>query len=173
MDKAKSKNKLRRKFILVPIILFILLSALRVCFIVYPDGFDGPMDYRVAWFGLKYAELYSLQTSKEEEIGNEIAERAAACMEYTGDEALAPETDKLSRFYYFPHYKRPDHAIASVELKKAVIHGKHGSVWLSYTYYRFDENNEDIDGRRDILARCTVKKDNSGEWTVTKVDEPV
>lgn len=130
-----------------------------------------PMDYQISYFGTKYFELYSIQTSSEKEIGDEIVERIKNCMEYTGDKTNAPETDAISRYYY-SDTKIPVRTNVTVDLKKAVLHGDKGSVWICYTQEYYDENDECIYGSRDILARCVIEKSDAGEWIVTSVGEP-
>lgn len=168
----ESKSRLKVSYIVVPLIILIAVFVGFMRIVVFPDGFSMPMDYRISFFGKSYFELYSFQTLKEKKIGIEIAERAKSCMEYTGDEISAPESDELYRFYYFRHYDRPAYTNVQVELNKAVIHGNEGSIWFTYTLKWYDENNNLIQSAGNILTRCKIKKDETGEWIVTHISEP-
>lgn len=170
-EKNNSKKKIPLRFIFIALITLVIIFA-GFRFMVFPDGFEMPMDYEKDYFGKTYSELYSLQSRKEKKVGEEIVERARSCMEYNGDEALAPETDKLSRFYYFPYFERPVRTEVDISLKKAVLHGESGSVWFRYSLEWFDENGKIICDSADILTRCTIEKDDSGNWIVTSVNEP-
>lgn len=163
------KEKKSRSHIIIPLVALAALIGLYVTFVVFPDGFGMPMDPDIDCFGMKYFEVYSFQTKKEKAIGEEIVGRAAACMEYVGDEEHAVETDKLSYFYYFPHYERPSDVYVNVTLVKCVAHGKKGSVWFRYSLEWRDEDGEYIFGAAGILTRCAIEKDDSGEWMVTEV----
>ncbi|MCH5209724.1 MAG: hypothetical protein J1F01_02040 [Oscillospiraceae bacterium] len=129
------------------------------------------MEYEIAHFGKSSTELYSFQTLKEKKVGKEIVERAKFCMEYNGDEQSAPETDELARYYYFPSYDRPSRTEVKINLVKCVIHGKRGSVWFRYSLRSFG-NGICTHGSWNILTRCTIEKDDSGDWIVTNVNEP-
>lgn len=168
----KNKKKFKLRYIVIPLIGVVLLFVGYIRIVVFPDGFEMPMDYRIDFFGKSYAELYSFQTSTEKKVGEEIVERAKTCMEYKGDEQSAPETDKLARYYYFPHYDRPERTDVEISLVKCVLHGEKGSVWFNYTLRRFNENDESIGSSSDILTRCEIMKDNTGNWIVTSVSEP-
>ncbi|MGN0634070.1 MAG: hypothetical protein ACI4JW_09415 [Oscillospiraceae bacterium] len=170
--KSKINYKTILKYVIIIVILIALSAYLHLRIVVFPDGFDMPMNYRISYFGKDYYELYSIQTDKEKKIGEEIVDRARACMEYTGSEEDAPETDALSIYYYWDNYKKPSRTEVDISLRKAVIHRNKGSVWINYSLYRFDENNESISGAHNILARCTIEKDDSGEWVVTSVHRP-
>ena len=163
------KNTKECGHIVIPLIVLAIFVACYVTFVVFPDGFGMPMNPDMDHFGIRYAEIYTFQTKKEKEIGEEIVGRTAACMEYTGDEELAEEKDKLSEFYYFPYYERPASVDVSVKPVKCVAHGKKGSVWFRYSLEWRDENGEIIHGACDILTRCAIEKDNSGDWWVTEV----
>lgn len=170
--KSKTNYKTILKYVIIIVILIALSAYLHLRIVVFPDGFDMPINYEISYFGEDYYELYSIQTFKEKKIGEEIVDRARACMEYTGSEEDAPETDALSIYYYWGNYKKPVRAEVDISLRKAVIKGNKGSVWIYYSLYRFDENNESTYGTYSILARCTIEKDDSGEWVVTSVREP-
>lgn len=169
----ESKKTFKVRYIAVPLVILIAVFAGFMMIVVFPDGFSMPMDYRIAFFGRSYFELYSFQTSKEKNIGIEIAERAKSCMEYTDNEVSAPVSDALYKYYYFRHYDKPSYTDVQVELNKAVIHGNEGSVWFTYTLHWYDENNNLIQGAGNILTRCKIEKDENGEWIATSVSEPV
>lgn len=168
----KNKKKFKIRYVVIPLIGLVLLFVSYMRIVVFPDGFGMPMDYRIAFFGKSYAELYSFQTPTEKKIGEEIVERARACMEYIGDEQSAPETDKLAKYYYFPYHDRPARTDVEISLVKCVLHGEKGSVWFNYTLKRLNENDESIGSSADILTRCTIMKDEAGNWIVTSVSEP-
>ncbi|MCM1229134.1 MAG: hypothetical protein NC489_03285 [Ruminococcus flavefaciens] len=168
----ESRRRFKIRYIAVPLIILIAVFIGFMGIVVFPDGFGMPMDYRIAFFGKSYFELYSLQTSEEKKIGMEIAERAKSCMEYTGDEISAPVNDALYKYYYFRHYDKPVSTDVQVELNKAVIHSNEGSVWFTYTLEWYDENNNIIQGAGNILTRCAIEKNENGEWVVTNVSEP-
>ena len=168
--RLKKKSKLR---ILLVIISFLAIAIfLHIRLVVFPDGFDMPINYQIGFFGASYYELYSIQTPKEKEIGEMIVERAKNSMEYLGNEDDSPETDGLSYFYHWGNHPRPTSAEASVTLKKAVIHGDTGHVWIEYTQEWYDKDDNRIFGAANILALCNLEKNEKGEWTVTYVSEP-
>jgi hypothetical protein len=170
-DKNNSKRRFKLRYIFVPLIIFAILFSGYLRLVFSSDKFGMPMNYQMAYFGKSYFELYSFQSKKEKEIGNEIVERAKFCMEYTGDEEFAPETDELSRYYYFPYHDKPAKTEVDISLKKAVLNGEKGSVWFVYSLEWFDENGDILNGSADILTRCEIEKDTSGEWIVTNVSE--
>lgn len=166
---------MKKKKSLTAVVTAVCIAALAACYVaftLFPDGFGMPMDYRIAHFGIKYAELYTFQTEKEREIGETIAARALACMEYKGNEESAEETDGLSYFYYFSYYERPAESYAKVQPVKCAVLGGKGSVWIKYSIRRYDEGGELIFGAQDILARCAIEKNSSGEWQVTDISLP-
>jgi len=154
--------------------LFTVIICLHLRIVLFPDGFGMPMNYQLSYFGSDYYELYSIQTSNEMDIGREIVDRVKSCMEYTGNKEDAPETDAVSRYYNWEHFERSacTRTEVDISLRKSVIHGDKGSVWINYSQAWFDENDVRIYGAYDILARCTIEKDNSGKWLVTAIHEP-
>ena len=116
--KTKINKKSKLKIALFIIAGLAIIAFLHLRIVVFPDGFDMPINYEIGYFGKSYYELYSIQTPKEKKIGDEIAERAKSCMEYLGNEEDAPETDALSRFYNWGHSVRPIRAETEVSLKK-------------------------------------------------------
>jgi hypothetical protein len=171
-DNNNSKKRFTFRYIFVLLIILVILFAGYLRLVVFSDGFGMPMNYQMAYFGKSYFELYSFQNEKEKEIGNEIVERVKFCMEYTGDEDSAPQTDELSRYYYFPCYDKPAKTEVDISLKKAVLNGDKGSVWFVYTLHRFNENGDSLGCANNILTKCKIEKDKSGEWIVTNVSEP-
>ena len=168
-----NKKKFKLRYIVVPFIGIVICVC--ICFSVLPGGMRLPAPFEVDYFSLQevntFAELFSFQTLKEKSVGNEVVERARACMEYTGDEQSAPEMDELDRYYYFPTYRRPARTHVRIKLVKCVIKGEEGSVWFDYSFACYDENDSLIQGSWDILTRCTIMKDESGDWLVTGVSE--
>ena len=164
----ESKKKFKLRYIVIPLVGTVLLF---LGYVVFSEGFMLE-NYEIAFFGKTYSELYSFQTQKEKKVGEEIVERARACMEYNGEEQLAPQSDNLACYYYFPYHDRPACTEIEINLVKCVIHGEEGSVWFRYSLERFDENDKCIHGALDVLTRCTIEKADSGEWIVTNVSEP-
>lgn len=168
----KNQKRFKIRYIGIPLLGIMCLFVGFVRIVVFPDGFGMPMDYRIAFFGKTYAELYSFQTQAEKKVGEDIVAHAKACMEYKDDEQSAPEADKLARYYYFPHYERPARTDVDIQLVKCVVHGEKGSVWFNYSLEWFDENDKRTQGAWNILTRCAIQKDASGDWVVTSVSEP-
>lgn len=166
------KSKLRNVIIIVFSV--ILLIILIIKFFVFPNGIVSMKQYEMDFFGDQYYELYSFQLPTEKAIGEEIAERARTCMEYLGTEENAPETDALSIYCHFgdPGRDKIKRKSVSVSMKKTTISADKGSVWVVYTEFAYDENDNRIYGSLDVLARFAVERDKNGKWIVTSVNEP-
>lgn len=163
-----NKSSHKTKYLFIALAVLLLTAFLIISTVIFPNSFDRSPDPYKEYFGEYYNELYSEQTPEEQTVGEEIVRRAKACLEYTGTEENAPEKDALSRYCRFGYDKA--RAEADVSLKKAVIEGNSGSVWLVYTQALYDEKGECIMGSWDVLSRCGMERKN-GEWVVTDITE--
>ncbi len=175
MERRDKKD--RKYYPTLPIFgIFAALLLVGILVIVVTDIFRYDQktgSWQEDFFGREIsAETEHTPTEQEKETGEMIAQRLKDTIEYSGDEESAPNVGQLGRFYYFPHYKETASCDSEVQLKTALIDGDSGSVWVTYTYHRYDKTGELISGSSNILCRLTIEKNSSGDWTVTKVSEP-
>lgn len=155
------------KKILLASISIIALCAVFVYTFILPFRLITVPEFEQDTFGDKIIELYTFQTFSERRIGNQIVDQLSRVLSYTDNPDEAPDAGALNRYYYFPYYEDTVRADVSVYLNKVCINGDEGSVWLTYSVERFDENDRLTNGSAGILTRCSIERSSDGEWIIT------